>query len=118
MTPNEIRITGRYRWFTENAKEVGHGIRVGRLPFVGNGKSIALGEPDRQVKTTFGAKTGKLLGAHMVGAEVTEPIQGCVVAVNCETMEGELMHNVFPRPTLSEMMHESVLDAYGQVIHK
>ncbi|MCW4114590.1 dihydrolipoyl dehydrogenase [Aurantimonas sp. MSK8Z-1] len=99
------------------AKESGREIRVGRFPFVGNGKAIALGEPDGLVKTIFDAKTGELLGAHMVGAEVTELIQGFVVAMGLETTEEELMHTVFPHPTLSEMMHESVLDAYGKVIH-
>ena len=99
------------------AKELGREIKVGRFPFVGNGKAIALGEPDGLVKTVFDAKTGRLLGAHMVGAEVTELIQGFVVAMNLETTEEELMHTVFPHPTLSEMMHESVLDAYGRVIH-
>ena len=99
------------------AKEVGREVRVGRFPFLGNGKAIALGEPDGLVKTVFDARTGELLGAHMVGAEVTELIQGFVVAMNLETTEAELMHAVFPHPTLSEMMHESVLDAYGQVIH-
>ena len=100
------------------AKEAGFELKVGRFPFIGNGKAIALGEPDGMVKTVFDAKTGKLLGAHMVGAEVTELIQGYVVAMNMETTEEELMQTVFPHPTLSEMMHESVLDAYGQVIHK
>ena len=100
------------------AKEAGFTLRIGRFPFVGNGKAIALGEPDGLVKTIFDAATGKLLGAHMVGAEVTELIQGYVVAMNCETTEEELMHTIFPHPTLSEMMHESVLDAYGRVIHK
>ena len=100
------------------AKEAGHDLKIGRFPFIGNGKAIALGEPDGMVKTIFDAKTGKLLGAHMVGAEVTELIQGYVVAMNLETTEEELMGTVFPHPTLSEMMHESVLDAYGQVIHK
>ncbi len=99
------------------AKAVGYEVKVGRFPFIGNGKAIALGEPDGLVKTVFDAKTGKLLGAHMVGAEVTELIQGYVVAMNLETTEEELMHTVFPHPTLSEMMHESVLDAYGKVIH-
>jgi dihydrolipoamide dehydrogenase len=99
------------------AKEQGFDVRVGRFPFVGNGKAIALGEPDGLVKTVFDKKTGQLLGAHMVGAEVTELIQGFVVAMNLETTEEELMHTVFPHPTLSEMMHESVLDAYGRVIH-
>jgi dihydrolipoamide dehydrogenase len=99
------------------AKEQGFDIRVGRFPFVGNGKAIALGEPEGLVKTIFDKKTGQLLGAHMVGAEVTELIQGFVVAMNLETTEEELMHTVFPHPTLSETMHESVLDAYGKVIH-
>ena len=99
------------------AKEQGFDVKVGRFPFVGNGKAIALGEPDGLVKTIFDAKTGKLLGAHMVGAEVTELIQGFVVAMNLETTEEDLMHTVFPHPTLSETMHESVLDAYGRVIH-
>jgi dihydrolipoamide dehydrogenase len=99
------------------AKEAGYTIKVGRFPFMGNGKAIALGEPDGLVKTIFDAKSGKLLGAHMIGAEVTELIQGYVVAMNLETTEEELMHTVFPHPTLSEMMHESVLDAYGRVIH-
>jgi dihydrolipoamide dehydrogenase len=99
------------------AREKGHDIRVGHFPFVGNGKAIALGEDQGMVKTIFDKKTGQLLGAHMVGAEVTELIQGFVVAMNLETTEEELMHSVFPHPTLSEMMHESVLDAYGRVIH-
>ena len=99
------------------AKDLGFSIKVGRFPFAGNGKAIALGEPDGLIKTIFDAKTGQLLGAHMIGAEVTELIQGYVVAMNLETTEEELMHTVFPHPTLSEMMHESVLDAYGRVIH-
>jgi len=99
------------------AKANGREVRVGRFPFIGNGKAIALGEPEGLVKTVFDAKTGELLGAHMAGAEVTELIQGFVVAMNLETTEEELMHAVFPHPTLSEMMHESVLDAYGRVIH-
>ena len=99
------------------AKEQGFAVKVGRFPFAGNGKAIALGEPDGLIKTVFDAKTGQLLGAHMVGAEVTELIQGYVVAMNLETTEEDLMHTVFPHPTLSEMMHESVLDAYGKVIH-
>ena len=101
----------------QKAKEQGIDVRVGRFPFVGNGKAIALGEPDGMVKTIFDKKTGQLLGAHMVGAEVTELIQGYVIAMNLETTEEELIHTVFPHPTLSEMMHESVLDAYGRVIH-
>jgi len=99
------------------AKESGREIRVGRFPFIGNGKAIALGEPEGLIKTIFDAKTGELLGAHMIGAEVTEMIQGFVVARTLETTEAELMHTVFPHPTVSEAMHESVLDAYGQVIH-
>jgi dihydrolipoamide dehydrogenase len=92
-------------------------IRVGRFPFVGNGKAIALGEDQGLVKVIFDKKTGQLLGAHMVGAEVTELIQGYVVAMNLETTEEELMHTVFPHPTLSEMMKEAVLDAYGRVLN-
>jgi len=99
------------------AKEAGIEVRVGRFPFLANGKAIALGEPEGLVKTVFDAKTGQLVGAHMIGAEVTELIQGFVVAMNLETTEEELMRTVFPHPTLSEMMHESVLDAYGRVIH-
>lgn len=99
------------------AKEAGHQVKVGRFPFMGNGKAIALGEPEGMIKTVFDARTGELLGAHMVGAEVTELIQGYVVAMGLETTEAELMHTVFPHPTLSEMMHESVLDAYDRVIH-
>ncbi len=99
------------------AKEKGHDIRVGRFPFIGNGKAIALGEPEGLVKTVFDAKTGELLGAHMVGAEVTELIQGYVVGRTLETTEEDLMNTVFPHPTLSEMMHESVLDAYDRAIH-
>ena len=99
------------------AKEGGREVKIGRFPFRGNGKAIALGEPEGLVKTIFDAKTGQLLGAHMIGAEVTELIQGFVVAMQLETTEEDLMHTVFPHPTLSEMMHESVLDAYGRVIH-
>ena len=99
------------------AKEQGYKVKVGRFPFQGNGKAIALGEPEGLVKTIFDEKTGELLGAHMIGAEVTEQIQGFVVAKTLETTEAELMHTIFPHPTLSEMMHESVLDAYGKVIH-
>jgi len=101
----------------QKAKDAGREVKVGRFPFIGNGKAIALGEPDGLIKTVFDAKTGELLGAHMVGAEVTELIQGFVVAMGLETTEEDLMHTVFPHPTLSEMMHESVLDAYGRVIH-
>ncbi len=101
----------------EKAKAAGHEIRVGRFPFIGNGKAIALGESEGMVKTVFDAKTGELLGAHMVGAEVTELIQGYVIGRTLETTEAELIETVFPHPTLSEMMHESVLDAYGRAIH-
>ncbi len=104
--------------YTEaQAKEAGHDIKVGRFPFIGNGKAIALGEPEGLVKTIFDAKTGELLGAHMIGAEVTELIQGYTVARKLETTEEDLMETVFPHPTLSEMMHEAVLDAYGKTIH-
>ena len=99
------------------AKEAGYDIKVGRFPFMGNGKAIALGEPEGMIKTVFDAKTGELLGAHMVGAEVTELIQGYVVGRQLETTEQDLMETVFPHPTLSEMMHEAVLDAYGRAIH-
>jgi dihydrolipoamide dehydrogenase len=99
------------------AKEDGFSVKVGRFVFRGNGKAIALGEPEGLVKTVFDARTGQLLGAHMVGTEVTELIQGFVIAMQLETTEEDLMHTVFPHPTLSEMMHESVLDAYGRVIH-
>jgi dihydrolipoamide dehydrogenase len=99
------------------AKEKGYAVKVGRFPFIGNGKAIALGEPEGMIKTVFDAKTGELLGAHMVGAEVTELIQGYVVGRQLETTEEDLMNTVFPHPTLSEMMHESVLDAYDRVIH-
>ncbi|MBV7409521.1 dihydrolipoyl dehydrogenase [Maritimibacter sp. DP1N21-5] len=104
--------------YTEaKAKELGYEVKVGKFPFIGNGKAIALGEPEGMVKTVFDAKTGELLGAHMVGAEVTELIQGYVVGRQLETTEEDLMNTVFPHPTLSEMMHESVLDAYGRAIH-
>ena len=99
------------------AVEAGYDIKVGRFPFIGNGKAIALGESDGMVKTVFDARTGELLGAHMVGAEVTEMIQGYDIGRTLETTEEDLMHTVFPHPTLSEMMHESVLDAYGKAIH-
>jgi dihydrolipoamide dehydrogenase len=99
------------------AKEAGYEVKVGRFPFIGNGKAIAMGEPEGFVKTVFDAKTGAMLGAHMVGAEVTEMIQGYVIARSLETTEAELMETVFPHPTVSESMHESVLDAYGRVIH-
>ena len=99
------------------AKEAGYAVRVGNFPFIGNGKAIALGEAEGFIKTIFDAKTGELLGAHMVGAEVTELIQGYTVGKTLETTEAELMQTVFPHPTLSEMMHESVLDAYGRALH-
>ena len=99
------------------AKEAGHNVKVGRFPFMGNGKAIALGEPEGLVKTVFDSETGELLGAHMAGAEVTEMIQGFVIGKSMEATEADFMHTIFPHPTLSEMMHESVLDAYGQVIH-
>ena len=99
------------------AKEKKLDIRIGRFPFIGNGKAIALGEDQGLVKVIFDKKTGQLLGAHMVGAEVTELIQGYVVAMNLETTEEELMHTIFPHPTLSEMMKEAVLDAYGRVLN-
>ena len=99
------------------AKEKGLKIKIGNFPFMGNGKAIALGEPEGFVKTIFDSKTGELLGAHMVGTEVTEMIQGYVIGKTLETTEAELMHTIFPHPTLSEMMHESVLDAYGKVVH-
>jgi dihydrolipoamide dehydrogenase len=99
------------------AREGGHEVRVGHFPFIGNGKAVAMGEPDGMVKTVFDAKTGALLGAHMIGAEVTEMIQGFAIARTLETTEAELMHTVFPHPTVSETMHESVLDAYGRAIH-
>jgi len=101
----------------EKAKAGGREIKIGRFPFIGNGKAIAMGEPEGFVKTIFDAKTGEMLGAHMVGAEVTEMIQGYVIARTLETTEHELMETVFPHPTISETMHESVLDAYGRVIH-
>ncbi len=99
------------------AKDAGYTVKVGRFPFIGNGKAIALGEAEGMIKTIFDAKTGELLGAHMIGAEVTELIQGYVIGRTLETTEEDLMHTVFPHPTLSEMMHESVLDAYGRALH-
>jgi len=99
------------------AKAAGHEVKVGRFPFIGNGKAIALGEAEGLVKTVFDAKTGELLGAHMIGAEVTELIQGFTIARTLEATEADLMHTIFPHPTLSEMMHESVLDAFGRVVH-
>ncbi|MDB5364537.1 MAG: dihydrolipoyl dehydrogenase [Rhodospirillales bacterium] len=104
-------------WTESRAKQEGREVRVGRFPFIGNGKAVALGEPQGLVKTIFDAKTGELLGAHMVGAEVTELIQGYVIAKTGELTEAELMETIFPHPTISETMHESVLDAYGRVIH-
>jgi len=101
----------------KEAKDKGFELKIGRFPFMANGKAIALGEPEGLVKTIFDAKTGELLGAHMVGAEVTELIQGYVVAKELETTEKELINTIFPHPTLSEMMHESVLDAYNRAIH-
>ena len=104
--------------FTEaRAKAAGHEVKVGRFPFIGNGKAIAMGEPEGMVKTVFDANTGELLGAHMIGAEVTELIQGYAIARTLESTEAELMHTVFPHPTVSETMHEAVLGAYGRAIH-
>jgi dihydrolipoamide dehydrogenase len=99
------------------AREGGREIRVGRFPYIGNGKAIAMGETEGFIKTVFDAKTGELLGAHMIGAEVTELIQGYTIAKTLETTEAELKRTIFPHPTLSEMMHESVLDAYGEALH-
>ncbi len=99
------------------AKEKGYELKVGRFPFMGNGKAVALGEPEGLVKTIFDAKTGELLGAHLVGAEVTELVQGFVIGKTMEAVEADFMHTIFPHPTLSEMMHESVLDAYGKALH-
>jgi len=99
------------------AKEAGYELKVGKFPFIGNGKAIALGEAEGFVKTVFDAKTGELLGAHMIGAEVTELIQGYTVGKTAELIETDFINTVYPHPTLSEMMHESVLAAYGRVIH-
>jgi dihydrolipoamide dehydrogenase len=99
------------------AREQGHEVKVGHFPFIGNGKAIAMGEPEGMIKTVFDAKTGEMLGAHMVGAEVTELIQGYTIARTLETTEAELIHTVFPHPTVSETMHEAVLDAYKRAIH-
>ena len=99
------------------ARDAGYEVRIGHFPFIGNGKAIALGEPEGMIKTVFDAATGELLGAHMIGAEVTELIQGYTIAKTLETTEAELIRTIFPHPTLSEMMHESVLDAYGRAIH-
>ncbi|SDG95418.1 dihydrolipoyl dehydrogenase [Roseospirillum parvum] len=101
----------------DKAKAQGHAVKVGRFPFIGNGKAVALGEAEGLIKTIFDADTGELLGAHMIGAEVTELIQGYAIAMGLETTEAELIHTVFPHPTLSEMMHESVLDAEGRALH-
>jgi dihydrolipoamide dehydrogenase len=104
--------------YTEaKAKELGYEVKVGNFPFIGNGKAIALGEPEGFVKTVFDAKTGELLGAHMIGAEVTEMIQGYTIGKTLETTEAELMETVFPHPTISETMHEAVLAAYGRQLH-
>ena len=99
------------------ARDAGYEVKIGHFPFIGNGKAIALGEPEGMVKTVFDGKTGELLGAHMVGAEVTELIQGYTIAKTLETTEAELIGTIFPHPTLSETMHEAVLDAYGRAIH-
>jgi dihydrolipoamide dehydrogenase len=99
------------------AKAAGHEVKVGRFPFIGNGKAIALGDTEGLVKTVFDARTGELLGAHMIGPEVTELIQGYAIARSMESTEAELMHTIFPHPTLSETMHEAVLDAYGRALH-
>ncbi|HMI18641.1 MAG TPA: dihydrolipoyl dehydrogenase, partial [Sphingomonas sp.] len=99
------------------AKDAGYEVKVGKFPFIGNGKAIAMGEVDGFVKTVFDAKTGELLGAHMTGPEVVELIEGYTVAKQLETTEADLMETIFPHPTLSEAMHESVLAAYGRVIH-
>ena len=101
----------------KNAKFQNLNIKVGKFPFVGNGKAIALGDSEGMIKTIFNKDTGELIGAHMVGPEVTELIQGFSIAKKLETTEKELMHTIFPHPTLSESMHESVLDAYNQAIH-
>jgi dihydrolipoamide dehydrogenase len=99
------------------AKAAGYAVKVGHFPFIGNGKAIALGEPEGMIKTVFDAKTGEILGAHMVGAEVTELIQGYTIAKTMEGTEQDIMATIFPHPTLSEMMHESALDAYGRALH-
>ena len=101
----------------KKALELNHEIKVGKFPFIGNGKAIALGEPEGFIKTIFDKKTGEFLGAHLVGPEVTELIQGFAIAKKLETTEEDLMETIFPHPTLSEAMHESVLDAYDRVIH-
>jgi dihydrolipoamide dehydrogenase len=101
----------------EQAKEAGYSIKVGRFPFNGNGKAITLGETEGLIKTVFDAKTGELIGAHMIGSEVTELIQGYVIGRQLETTEEDFINTIFPHPTLSEMMHESVLDAWDRAIH-
>jgi dihydrolipoamide dehydrogenase len=101
----------------KSAREAGYEVKTGHFPFIGNGKAITLGEPEGIIKTVFDSKTGELLGAHMVGAEVTELIQGYAIAKTLETTETELIRTIFPHPTLSETMHEAVLDAYGRAIH-
>jgi dihydrolipoamide dehydrogenase len=101
----------------KTARDAGHEVKVGHFPFIGNGKAIALGEPEGMVKTVFDGQTGELLGAHMIGAEVTELIQGYAIAKTLETTEAELIRTIFPHPTISETMHEAVLDAYGRAIH-
>lgn len=101
----------------KQAIKAGYRVKVGKFPFVGNGKAIALGEPEGLIKTIFNEETGELLGAHMIGTEVTELIQGYTIAQKLETTEHELMETVFPHPTLSEMMHEAVLNAYNRTIH-
>ena len=115
--PTASRRSPRVGRTEAQAKEAGHEVKVGHFPFIGNGKAIALGEPEGLVKTVFDAKTGELLGAHMVGAEVTELIQGYVIARTLETTEAELIHTVFPHPTLSRDDARGVLDAYGRMIH-
>ena len=99
------------------AREAGHDVKVGHFPFIGNGKAIALGDEDGMIKTVFDAASGELLGAHMIGPEVTELIQGYTIARSAELTEAELMATIFPHPTISEAMHEAVLDAYGRVLH-
>ena len=108
---------GRVGLTEEAAKAAGIEAKIGRFPYRANGKAIAMGEPEGLVKTIFDAKSGRLVGAHLIGAEATELIQGFVIAMNLETTEEELMHGVFPHPTLSEMIGESVLDAFGRAIH-
>jgi dihydrolipoamide dehydrogenase len=99
------------------AREKGYDVKVGHFPFIGNGKAIALGEPEGMIKTVFDGRTGELLGAHMCGAEVTELIQGYAIAKTLETTQSELIRTIFPHPTISETMHEAVLDAYGRALH-